>query len=79
MVEMILAGLIIGAVATLAIISAVRDRGRRKETRRAETAGPGRSEPIPSGWTEIERKPPTQRNGNETNAEPCAGGRSGPA
>jgi hypothetical protein len=52
MVEMILAGVIIGAVMAAAAVTDIRDRRRQKEERlEAERGGvPPFGEPIPSGW-----------------------------
>jgi hypothetical protein len=52
MVELVLAGVIIGAVMTAAAVTGIRDRRRRKEERaEAERGGmPPFGEPIPSGW-----------------------------
>ena len=52
MVELVLAGVIIGAVMAAAAVTGIRDRRRRKEERaEAERGGvPPFGEPIPSGW-----------------------------
>ncbi|SDE28618.1 hypothetical protein [Glycomyces harbinensis] len=52
MVELLLAGVIIGAVATAAAVTGVRDRRRRRAERTGpRDAAPTSGEPIPSGWT----------------------------
>lgn len=58
MVELILAGLLIGAVTTAATVTGVQDRRRRKAERVAakrtaakRPGAPPSGEPIPSGWT----------------------------
>jgi hypothetical protein len=48
MVEMILAGVIVGAVLAAAVITETRDRRRRKAL--DELDGGLRPEPIPGGW-----------------------------
>ncbi|HEX2143543.1 MAG TPA: hypothetical protein VHG10_03445 [Glycomyces sp.] len=51
MVELILAGVIIGAVMAFAAVTGVRDwRSRRAERREAAGERRLRNEPIPSGW-----------------------------
>ncbi|MQM25420.1 hypothetical protein [Glycomyces albidus] len=49
MVEMILAGVIVGAVAAAAVITGTRDRRRRKALDGLDGAA-GHPEPIPGGW-----------------------------
>jgi hypothetical protein len=50
MIELILAGVIIGAVMTTAVVTGVWDRQRRKAERAASAPVAPRGEPIPSGW-----------------------------
>jgi predicted small secreted protein len=51
MVEMILAGVIIGGVCAAAVVTDVRDRRRRRqEILEAERSGVPYGEPIPGGW-----------------------------
>lgn len=51
MVELILAGVIIGAVCAAAVVTGVRDQRRRKAIRlAAERSGVPSGEPIPGGW-----------------------------
>lgn len=51
MVELILAGVIIGAVMTAAVVTSVLDRRRRREDRvEAGRDGEPYGEPIPGGW-----------------------------
>jgi len=51
MVEMILAGLIVGAVVIAAAVTGIRDwRRRRADRRGSETSDLTFGEPIPSGW-----------------------------
>lgn len=51
MVELILAGVIIGGVCAAAVVTSVRDRRRRKTDRQAaERDGVPHGEPIPGGW-----------------------------
>jgi hypothetical protein len=51
MIELILAGVIIGAVMTTAVVTGIGDRRRRKDERAASEPVAPRGEPIPSGWT----------------------------
>ncbi len=50
MIELILAGVIIGAVMTAAVVTSVWDRRRRRAEREARESVEPRGEPIPSGW-----------------------------
>ncbi|MDN3238977.1 hypothetical protein [Glycomyces tritici] len=51
MVELILAGVIIGAVSAAALVTGIRDHHRRKAARLAtERGGDPSGEPIPGGW-----------------------------
>ncbi|MFG3339303.1 hypothetical protein [Glycomyces sp. NPDC048151] len=51
MVELVLAGVIIAAVAAAVVVTGVRDhRRRRAERLAAEADRMPRGEPIPSGW-----------------------------
>lgn len=50
MIELILAGVIIGAVMTAAVVTGIWDRRRRKAERAASEPVAPRGEPIPSGW-----------------------------
>ncbi|MCD0446188.1 hypothetical protein LO763_21480 [Glycomyces sp. A-F 0318] len=54
MVEMVLAGVIIGAVSAAAAVSGLQDRRRRRAERRG-TEAPVFGEPIPSGWAHTAR------------------------
>jgi hypothetical protein len=49
-IEMVLAGVIIGAVSAAAAVTGFRD-WRRRRAERTESPAPAFGEPIPSGWT----------------------------
>ncbi len=49
MVEMILAGVIVGAVVAAAVVTDTRDRRRRRALAGLDD-GAGHPEPIPGGW-----------------------------
>lgn len=55
MVEMILAGVIIGFVLAAATATGVRDWRRRRRERREDAAARSAADPIPGGWTAANR------------------------
>jgi hypothetical protein len=50
-VQLILAGVIIGGVMAAAVVTAVWDRRRRKALRKEDEFAAPHGEPIPGGWT----------------------------
>ncbi|WP_205326575.1 hypothetical protein [Glycomyces sp. YM15] len=50
MVELVLAGVIVGAIGAAAVVTGILDH-RRRRRREAETEGAPSGEPIPGGWT----------------------------
>ncbi|MDA1359137.1 hypothetical protein O1R50_05860 [Glycomyces luteolus] len=69
MVELVLAGAIIGAACVAAVVTSVLDRRRRRRRRGAGPGGATSGEPIPSGWTAND----AERGTDGERADPAAG------
>jgi len=70
MVELVLAGVIIGAVCAAAVVTSVLDRRRRRRRREVGRGSVPSGEPIPSGWTATDGE---RGSGDGDRADPAAG------